>query len=562
MKYEEMMEDCIAYVDEHIRENITVEDMAKRYAYTATYFSYMFSVYFEMPFSQYIRKIRLRRASSELLKKKQVTETALQYGFNNVQSFSKAFRREFGMSPREFVKKGQEAPDMPIRREIDHSIIHLEYTTIDPIRMGGYPVVPRKGNETDLLEEVAYGLLHPLGNFKVGNTKDQIAMWWHDNECNMYYLMGPVFGPEEEVPEGMTAVSIPAADYAVFSTERKSDSEEMAKTIKMLAKYVFKEWAVENQKKMDKMGYTFERYQEEKAYLYIPLLKEEPKSKKEKDKVYSVDVWTKYIDDHILENPTPQELAETFHYSVQHFRHIFRLYYDIPVSDYIRKRKLQLAAEEIRQGRKLLEVAMKYNFKTPAGFTRAFEKEFNMTPSAYRQGEFEVVDLERYYSQYKQSLKVSFVRLKELKMIGHTIIPNRGDDVDIPAQVYYWLDRDFPCLENTRFSCNRERREDKIAMWYHDPECINIEYILGPVVENFEGVPDDMRKVVISAGKYAIFETSRQSDKEDLPETIRMFTRCVFYGWIKEYRERVDLMRFTFERYIDNKVYIYVPVKY
>ena len=126
--------------------------------------------------------------------------------------------------------------------------------------------------------------------------------------------------------------------------------------------------------------------------------------------IYSVDVWTKYIDEHILENPTPQSLADTFHYSVPHFRHIFRLYYNISVSDYIRKRKLQMAAEELKNGEKLLEVTTKYGF-TPAGFTRAFQKEFNMTPTSYRNGTFEILDLQKYYSEYKDTLKVSFVKI-------------------------------------------------------------------------------------------------------------------------------------------------------
>ena len=70
-----------------------------------------------------------------------------------------------------------------------------------------------------------------------------------------------------------------------------------------------------------------------------------------------------------------------------------------------------------------------------------------------------------------------------------------------------------------------------------------------------------MIPVTIDGGKYAIFETDRQSDKENVSDTIRMYSRCVFFGWVKEHRERVDLMRFTFERYIDNKIYMYVPIK-
>ena len=145
-------------------------------------------------------------------------------------------------------------------------------------------------------------------------------------------------------------------------------------------------------------------------------------------------------------------------------------------------------------------------------------------------------------------------------MIGHTVLEGTSEDADIPAQIEYYLNHEFPCLQNTRFVHNKERREDKIAMWLHDETMEHVEYVLGPVVENFDEVPEEMVSVCLKAGKYAIFETNQDSDVEHLPETIRMFSRCVFYGWIKENRDRVDLNRYTFERYMDKKVYLYVPL--
>ena len=63
-----------------------------------------------------------------------------------------------------------------------------------------------------------------------------------------------------------------------------------------------------------------------------------------------------------------------------------------------------------------------------------------------------------------------------------------------------------------------------------------------------------------SRPRFAVFETDRESDVDNLADTIRMFSRCVFYGWIKEHRDMVSLQNFTFERYINKKVYIYVPI--
>ena len=87
----------------------------------------------------------------------------------------------------------------------------------------------------------------------------------------------------------------------------------------------------------------------------------------------------------------------------------------------------------------------------------------------------------------------------DIKMVGWTIIPNRGREVDIPAQIAFWLDEDSPYFKKMNSVAGSANGNDKIAMWYHDPECINIQYVLGPVVNNFTNVPDDAVKIEIAA---------------------------------------------------------------
>ena len=99
---------------------------------------------------------------------------------------------------------------------------------------------------------------------------------------------------------------------------------------------------------------------------------------------------------------------------------------------------------------------------------------------------------------------------------------------------------------------------DKIALWYQEKE--NIEYILGPIVESFDNLPEDAFQVTIAAGRYAVFESDQENDMENLPETVRMFARCVLYGWIREHRDELSLQRLTFEWYTSQKMYLYVPV--
>ena len=519
MNYKTMMRDAASYIERHIHEELDAESMGQIYSYTDGYFCYLFSTYYEKPLDAYIENVRDR-----------------------IQSGKQIF-------PEYFVRK------VVVGRKANHATCGLP-----AFSFAGNDVILSKESLYDPGKAVAIQYESLIRNGEITEEEPYLSMWWHDESYTMQYLQGTSCEDVEAVPEDKIPVYVPSSEYEVFSLEKREE-ETLDETMKYLVNYVLKCWEPQNERKPNRVGYTFQCYIGNMVYFCMPILEEE--KQEPKDTIYSVDTWTKYIDEHITMNLTTTALAEKFSYSDTHFKRIFRYYYKMSVSDYIRKRRLQAAAEQIREGVPCKEVAAKYNFKTYAGFSRAFQKEFNMTPAQYSNSVFEVVDLACYYKEYKDRMKITFLEMKETRMIGQSVLQGKGEDADLPAQVCYWLDKDFPCLENTRFSCNKERREEKIALWYHVPERGNVEYILGPVVDEFdEDIPEEMIKVTVDSGKYAMFETEKESDKDNVAETFRMFYRCASYGWVKEHRERVDLSRIPFERYLNNKVYFYIPIKY
>lgn len=68
------------------------------------------------------------------------------------------------------------------------------------------------------------------------------------------------------------------------------------------------------------------------------------------------------------------------------FQRIFSFLAHIPLSDYIRQRKLTLAAQDIcKRNAKIIDIAIKYGYESPTAFSRAFGKLFGTTPSSVRQ---------------------------------------------------------------------------------------------------------------------------------------------------------------------------------
>lgn len=91
-----------------------------------------------------------------------------------------------------------------------------------------------------------------------------------------------------------------------------------------------------------------------------------------------------YIDAHIQEKITLTDLAALAGYSPFYFSRLFSDMIGIPVTNYIRIRKLQHAMVSLLEGKKVLEVSLMYGFDSHEGFTRSFTQLFGSTPRTIR----------------------------------------------------------------------------------------------------------------------------------------------------------------------------------
>lgn len=70
--------------------------------------------------------------------------------------------------------------------------------------------------------------------------------------------------------------------------------------------------------------------------------------------------------------------------SVDHFMRMFSYLAEIPLNEYIRRRKLTLAAFDLLEGNKVVDVSLKYGYSSPEAFSRAFKRVHGLTPMAAR----------------------------------------------------------------------------------------------------------------------------------------------------------------------------------
>ncbi|MFC7679656.1 effector binding domain-containing protein [Paenibacillus sp. GCM10028914] len=94
-----------------------------------------------------------------------------------------------------------------------------------------------------------------------------------------------------------------------------------------------------------------------------------------------------YIETNLTENVELSEAARLACCSSYQFQRMFSFITDVTLSEYIRRRRLTLAALELQHGgaAKVIDIALKYGYESPVSFARAFNSLHGITPAMARQ---------------------------------------------------------------------------------------------------------------------------------------------------------------------------------
>lgn len=92
-----------------------------------------------------------------------------------------------------------------------------------------------------------------------------------------------------------------------------------------------------------------------------------------------------YIEAHLTEEIDYAQLGRLACCSAYHFQRMFAYMAGVPLGEYIRRRRMSLAAVDLQNGdAKIVEVAQKYGYSSPTAFNRAFQSVHGIAPSAVR----------------------------------------------------------------------------------------------------------------------------------------------------------------------------------
>lgn len=91
-----------------------------------------------------------------------------------------------------------------------------------------------------------------------------------------------------------------------------------------------------------------------------------------------------YIENNLSCDIDYYAVAKIINCSEWEFRRIFSFLAQIPLSEYIRRRRLAMAAIDIKKGEKIIDVAIRYGYESQAAFSRAFSRFHGIAPSLAR----------------------------------------------------------------------------------------------------------------------------------------------------------------------------------
>lgn len=236
-----------------------------------------------------------------------------------------------------------------------------------------------------------------------------------------------------------------------------------------------------------------------------------------------------YIEDNLTNDIDLNEVAKRTFCSTFHFQRLFSVLMGVSVGEYIRRRRLTLAAQELlSENKRIIDVALKYGYESPDAFTQAFQKMHGLSPSAARESGVQLVAYPRISFQIilKGGIDMDYKIVEEdaFEVVGKAKKFLNTDDstVKVPE---FWGE----CKKSGLFGklCKVEvgsiTRGETLGICVGDKE--GFTYVIGAEKGDAK-ISDDFDVVTIPASTWAVFKSIGP-----MPGAIQAVWKKIYEEW-------------------------------
>ena len=249
---------AIDFIEEHLREELSTEWIAKAAWFSPWHFQRIFRAAVGDTLKEYVRKRRLTAALTELKNPgKRILDIALEFGFESQESFTRAFKAMFGRPPGE-CRSGNFSPAAFLNKpSITREYLdHLYAQAVSEPELQDFPEMKFVGlsatfisifapdsNHDVVLPKLWREFVPRLKEIKHRKARTTAGLCELVSEPSkkshpdeFLYTAGTEVTAFDAIPSGMVARTVPAGRYAVFTHKGK-----MAK-LEYTMNYIFGSW--------------------------------------------------------------------------------------------------------------------------------------------------------------------------------------------------------------------------------------------------------------------------------------------------------------------------------
>ena len=220
------------------------------------------------------------------------------------------------------------------------------------------------------------------------------------------------------------------------------------------------------------------------------------------------------VDEHLGEELDVAAIAREFGSTEYHLRRMFSSLAGMPLSEYVRRRRMTVAAADLRGDDDLLAIAVRYGYGSTEAFGRAFRAVHGASPADVRRDGGPL----RSQPQLRFRLTVEGdtpmdTRITDrpaFRLVGHAArVPLIYEGVNPHIQAHI---ASIPVEEHARLTQLGDAEPGGILQITadiepDDPEGSELTYLHGVALRAETPVPDDLDAIDVAAGEWAVFRT-------------------------------------------------------